>query len=768
MKAVGRGWCALALAALVAGCSDGGGGGTSPSVATTVTATSSVSQTAVVGATVADAPAVRVLDQRGDPMPGVGVSFTAIGGGTVSSPTATTDAGGVASAGSWTLGPTAGSQSVSASVGSLTPVMFGATAQALVATTVFAGSATTQTALAGAAVAEAPVVRVNDQTGQPMAGVPVTFAVTAGGGQIASATATTNAVGLATSGAWILGAAGQNSVTATVAGVAVPVQFNATAQTRVPTTLTAVTPTTQIGPVGAPAYSTPMVRVKDQAGEPLGNVAVTFAVTAGGGSLSGLPSTTNPDGIATLGSWTLGSTPGPNVLTATVAGLPPLQFQAQGEVQVATAVEAVSPTSQSAPMGTAVPQRPAVRVVNQMGYLMAGVPITFAVTSGGGTVTGGTTTTDAVGEATVGSWKLGPAAGPNALTATAPGLPPVQFQATGTAQVPTTLTAVSSVMQLAPAGTAVPAPPSVRLADQGGQPVAGVQVTFAVTVGGGTLTGATATTNAAGVATVGSWKLGPAAGPNQVTATVAGLTPVIFLATGTPTGDPCKTSVTYTPGTTVSGSLATTDCRLSTGEYVDFYDTSLPSAQALTFNMSSTAVNSWLELYDAAGNLAGFNDDASTGNNNAALRVFAPAGAYFLLASSLTAGETGPYQISSSALSGNTSCSLPWVIPNVVIAGSVSSTDCSSAGYFSDGYLVVLRPGQTLTVGMQSTAVDAYLGLVALSSNTVVASDDDSGGGNNALMSYTYKGTTTAVFYIDAGTYGLGETGSYTLTVTRN
>ena len=292
-------------------------------------------------------------------------------------------------------------------------------------------------------------------------------------------------------------------------------------------------------------------------------------------------------------------------------------------------------------------------------------------------------------------------------------------------------------------------------------------VLLAVTAGGGTLTGAAATTNAAGVATAGSWTLGPAAGQNTVTATVGSLTPVTFNATGT-SGDACTTSVPYTPGTTVSGSLSTTDCRLGTGEYVDFYDTSLSTAQALTFNMSSAAVDSWLELYDAGGNLMGFNDDASSGTNNAALRVFAPAGAYFLMASSVTADETGAYQISSSALSGNTSCSLPWVIPNVTIAGSVQSTDCSSDGYYSDGYLVFLRPGQTLTVRMQSTAVDAYLGLVAVSSNTVVDSDDDSGGGSNALMSYTYNGSTAAVFYIDAGTYDRGETGSYTLTVTRS
>jgi hypothetical protein len=306
----------------------------------------------------------------------------------------------------------------------------------------------------------------------------------------------------------------------------------------------------------------------------------------------------------------------------------------------------------------------------------------------------------------------------------------------------------------------------VLVRDQVGQPMAGVQVTFAVTAGGGTLTGATATTSAAGVATVGSWTLGPAAGQNTLTATAGSLSPVTFNATGT-VGDPCTTSVTYTLGSTVNGSLATTDCRVSTGEYLDFYDTTLPSAQGVSFNMSSTAVNSFVEMYDAAGNLVGFNDNASDGTSNAALRVFAPSGSYFVAASSQAAGETGAYQLSSSAVTGASNCAMYWVVPGITIPGAVATTDCNSDGYLSDAYLVIMRPGQTLTVRMQSTAVDAYLGLYDIN-GALVDDDDDSGGGSNALLTYTYNGTTTTAFFIDAGTFARAETGSYTLTVTRN
>ncbi len=88
--------------------------------------------------------------------------------------------------------------------------------------------------------------------------------------------------------------------------------------------------------------------------------------------------------------------------------------------------------------------------------------------------------------------------------------------------------------QSASAGAAVAIAPSVVVTDAKSKPVAGVSVTFAVATGGGSVTGPSAKTNASGIAKVGSWKLGTAAGANTLTATSAGLTgsPVTFTATG--------------------------------------------------------------------------------------------------------------------------------------------------------------------------------------------------------------------------------------------
>src|SRR5262249_52919793 len=159
----------------------------------------------------------------------------------------------------------------------------------------------------------------------------------------------------------------------------------------------------------------------------------------------------------------------------------------------------------------------------------------FAVTSGGGSLSGANALTNAAGIAAVGSWTLGTVAGSNTLSASTPGfsLTPVTFTATAAPGAPAHLTIVAGDNQSAPVASAVTTAPPVLVTDSFGNPVANITVAFAVTSGGGSLTGANAVTNAAGLATVGSWTLGPSPGSNTLSASTPGfsLTPVTFTAT---------------------------------------------------------------------------------------------------------------------------------------------------------------------------------------------------------------------------------------------
>lgn len=199
-------------------------------------------------------------------------------------------------------------------------------------------------------------------------------------------------------------------------------------------------------------------------------------------------------------------------------------------------VTAHAGASQTAPVNTAVPVPPAVKVTDASGNGVKGVTVTFAVVSGGGSVTGGTSVTDAQGIAAVVAWTLGTAAGGNHLTATVAGLPNVLFTATGRAGPVASVSKNGGDNQTTTAGSAVAVPPSVVLRDAFGNLVSGAAVTFTVASGGGTVIGANATSTGQGIATVGGWTLGSTPGTNSLTATAQGTgisgNPQTFTATG--------------------------------------------------------------------------------------------------------------------------------------------------------------------------------------------------------------------------------------------
>ena len=158
---------------------------------------------------------------------------------------------------------------------------------------------------------------------------------------------------------------------------------------------------------------------------------------------------------------------------------------------------------------------PSVIVTDAHGNPVPGVSVAFAVATGGGSATGSPATTNAAGIAAVGSWTLGTIAGNNTLTAISGSLSgsPVTFTATGTAGPAAQIASNSGDGQSASAGTAVSTPPSVIVEDANNNPVTGVSVTFAVASGGGSASGLSTTTDAAGIAAVGSWTLGAMPAP---------------------------------------------------------------------------------------------------------------------------------------------------------------------------------------------------------------------------------------------------------------
>lgn len=185
-------------------------------------------------------------------------------------------------------------------------------------------------------------------------------------------------------------------------------------------------------------------------------------------------------------------------------------------------------------VGTAVATPPTVNIKDADGKGMAGIAVTFAVATGGGTLTGTSATTDANGSAAASTWVLGTTAGTNTVTAAAnvPGSP-LTFVGTGFAGPATTITKISTDPISPPPGSNIDSI-TVKVADQFGNPVVGTVVTFAVTGGGGAISPASVTTGLNGLASA-EWRVGGAARTsNSASASSPGLAaPTVAFSTTT-------------------------------------------------------------------------------------------------------------------------------------------------------------------------------------------------------------------------------------------
>jgi adhesin/invasin len=192
-----------------------------PRVATSLTvSTASQGQTGVAGAALATPISVRVLDQNGNAMSGVTVSWAAgTNSGSVASASSVSDANGDATV-VWTLGNTAGANTLTASLANGATATINATGTAGVFATLSIVSGDAQSVTAGA-VTQAMVVKAVDANGNVVAGVPIAWTTT-GGGTLSAATGTTDANGLAqvtlttsgTAGAYtVVGTSGTQTVT---------------------------------------------------------------------------------------------------------------------------------------------------------------------------------------------------------------------------------------------------------------------------------------------------------------------------------------------------------------------------------------------------------------------------------------------------------------------------------------------------------------------------------------------------------------------------
>ena len=362
----------------------------------------------------------------------------ALGNGSVVNQTVVSDSTGQASTFA-TLGTTAGAQRFSAALPAAdnSPLYFNETATStsggVAVLRIVSGNG--QTSNPGATLAQPLVVQALDTNGAPVANAKVNFDTTSGG-HVSQGVVQTDAQGMASVTATLGAAAGDQIFTATSASATAT--FHETASTTTTgKVLVIVSGSGQTGTAGSALAQPLVVRVTNSGGAPQSGVTVTWKAVSAGAQVSTGSSTTDAQGLAMVNA-TLGPTAGTQSFIALVTGASgsPATFTENVRAAPASRLIIVGGDGQSGKAGTALAQLLVVQVTDASGNPVAGVTVTFAAGTGGGTISASSTTSDANGQVSA-KVVLAATSGIETFIATSPGLSgsPATFTATATADV---------------------------------------------------------------------------------------------------------------------------------------------------------------------------------------------------------------------------------------------------------------------------------------------------------------------------------------------
>lgn len=502
------------------------------------------SSTAPNGAAFAQQPSVRLLDASDNPVLQAGVTITAAIatgspalGGTTS---AITDANGIATFTNLSITGTAGTRTLLFASGSF----LSATSSTI---NITAGPATnlqvvtqpSATAQSGIVLAQQPAVQLRDVSNNPVtqAGVVISASIASGGGTLGGTlTATTDASGtaafstLALSGAvpgpYALGFGAPGLTSATSASITL--SAGAAAQLAMQTQPSAAAQS------GVAFATQPAVRIKDAAGNNVSTAGIVVSVSLNGtgATLNGtLSATTDASGVATFSGLSLSGASGAYTLTFATAGL---TSATSSSVTLgsgtATQITLTTQPSVTAANDAPLAQQPVLQLRDAANnpVAQAGVAVTAAIATGGGTL-GGTLTvnTDASGVAAFSDLKITGTVGPRTLQFTSAFPTVTSNTVTLTAGAATQLVITSAPSTTASSGAALAQQPVLQLRDVSDNdvPQSGVAVTASLPGGSAAaLSGATVGTNASGTATFTALTLTGSAGSYTVTFTAGALT----------------------------------------------------------------------------------------------------------------------------------------------------------------------------------------------------------------------------------------------------
>jgi len=303
------------------------------------------------------------------------------------------------------------------------------------------------------------------------------------------------------------------------------------AETALPGTATKVIATKgnqQTGQAGSILPTQLRVTIEDAYNNGVAGVTATFVDQSGAGTLSPSTAVSNASGYAMV-SYQLPNTAGKYKIVVSVAGLKATNFTEHAAGDSPANVAVVSGNNQTAAVNTALSQPLVVQVTDQGANPVAGVSVAFSAPSG--TFSGAPATTDSNGMATV-NYTTGNSSGAVTITASVNAVKtPITVNVTAGAPAAVTITGGNN--QIGTAGTTLPQPLSVLVADQYGNPVSGVSVYYGDGGSGGIFdSGNPVVTGSSGIANQ-YYTLPLSPGTFNISASASGVSsPAVFTESG--------------------------------------------------------------------------------------------------------------------------------------------------------------------------------------------------------------------------------------------
>jgi hypothetical protein len=281
-------------------------------------------QSGVVNTTLPLPLTVRALSPyTGKPVAGISVTFSdSNAGGSFGTPSAKTDKNGDASS-TYTLPTKAGSVVITASASAAVAGTFNVTATPGPVATLTLVSGGGQSATVATTLPQPIIVSARDTLGNVIPGLSITFADGSTGGSFSPNPATTAANGQASVSYTLPTKAGNIAITASTASLQLNISEKAVGGP--PASMSYVSGNRQSAGPNTPLLNPLVVSIRDQDNNLLVGVPVTFSDNGAGGKFSSTTVNTGSNGRASV-TYTTGSQAGSVSISATVSGVPPVQF----------------------------------------------------------------------------------------------------------------------------------------------------------------------------------------------------------------------------------------------------------------------------------------------------------------------------------------------------------------------------------------------------------------------------------------------------------